>query len=183
MSSAKLKKIMADDKAHLFQNYGDRMPVCFVRGEDSYLFDQDNKKYIDFFSGIAVSSLGHRQQGPLEGAAPPGRQRPPHLQLVLQQGADRGGSAPDRGVLSRQDALRQQRHRGERGGHQAGAPVRPEPGKEQVPDHQLHELVPRQDLRRHVGDRAEEDTRRASARSCRASPTFPSTTRRRSRKR
>jgi acetylornithine/N-succinyldiaminopimelate aminotransferase len=60
MSSAKLKKIMADDKAHLFQNYGDRLPVCFVRGEDSCLFDQDNRKYIDFFSGIAVSSVGHR---------------------------------------------------------------------------------------------------------------------------
>ena len=62
MGSAKLKKIMADDKAHLFQNYGDRMPVCFVRGEDSCLFDQDNRKYIDFFSGIAVSSLGHRNR-------------------------------------------------------------------------------------------------------------------------
>ncbi len=59
MSSKKLKKIMAEDKNNLFQNYGDRLGVCFVRGENSYLYDQDNKKYVDFFSGIAVTSLGY----------------------------------------------------------------------------------------------------------------------------
>jgi predicted acetylornithine/succinylornithine family transaminase len=59
MTSKKLKKIIEDDKNHLFQNYGNRLPVCFVRGKDSYLFDQDNRKYIDFFSGIAVSNLGY----------------------------------------------------------------------------------------------------------------------------
>jgi acetylornithine/N-succinyldiaminopimelate aminotransferase len=59
MGSAKLKKIIAEDKNHLFQNYGDRLGVCFVRGQNSYLYDQDNKKYVDFFSGIAVTSLGY----------------------------------------------------------------------------------------------------------------------------
>lgn len=59
MSSSKLKKIMADDKSYLFQNYGQRKPVCFVRGEGSHLFDQDGKRYVDFFSGIAVTSLGY----------------------------------------------------------------------------------------------------------------------------
>ncbi len=59
MGSAKLKKIMSEDKNHLFQNYGDRQKVCFVRGRNSCLYDQDNRKYIDFFSGIAVSSLGY----------------------------------------------------------------------------------------------------------------------------
>ena len=58
MASAKLKKIISDDRAHLFQNYGDRLPVCFVRGDGCHLVDQDGKRYIDFFSGIAVSSLG-----------------------------------------------------------------------------------------------------------------------------
>ncbi len=57
--SAKLKKIMQDDKKYLFQNYGDRLPVCFQSGEKSLLFDQDGKRYIDFFSGIAVSGLGY----------------------------------------------------------------------------------------------------------------------------
>ncbi len=59
MASTKLKKIMTDDKNHLFQNYGNRQKVCFVRGRNSYLYDQDNRKYVDFFSGIAVSSLGY----------------------------------------------------------------------------------------------------------------------------
>ncbi len=60
--SKKLQKIIEDDKRYLFQNYGDRLPVCFVRGDESYLYDQDEKKYIDFFSGIAVSSLGYKSK-------------------------------------------------------------------------------------------------------------------------
>ncbi|TFH41408.1 MAG: aspartate aminotransferase family protein [Chrysiogenales bacterium] len=59
MSSAKLKKIISDDKSYLFQNYGERLPVCFVRGDNGHLYDQDNRKYVDFFSGIAVSSVGY----------------------------------------------------------------------------------------------------------------------------
>ena len=58
MKSSKLEKIKKDDNLYLFQNYGNRLPVCFTRGDGSYLFDQDNKRYIDFFSGIAVTSLG-----------------------------------------------------------------------------------------------------------------------------
>ncbi len=50
---------MSDDKSYLFQNYGDRLPVCFVKGKNCFLYDQDNRKYIDFFSGIAVSSVGY----------------------------------------------------------------------------------------------------------------------------
>jgi acetylornithine/N-succinyldiaminopimelate aminotransferase len=59
MGSRKLNDIMSEDKKYLFQNYGDRLPVCFTRGKDCFLFDQDGKRYIDFFSGIAVSNLGY----------------------------------------------------------------------------------------------------------------------------
>ena len=31
--------------------------VQFVRGEGSYLFDRFDKKYVDFLSGLAVTSL------------------------------------------------------------------------------------------------------------------------------
>lgn len=58
MKSSKLEKIRKEDNLYLFQNYGNRLPVCFIKGDGSYLFDQDNKRYIDFFSGIAVNSLG-----------------------------------------------------------------------------------------------------------------------------
>jgi predicted acetylornithine/succinylornithine family transaminase len=34
-------------------------PVTFVRGEGSLLFDAEGTRYLDFLSGIAVTSLGH----------------------------------------------------------------------------------------------------------------------------
>jgi acetylornithine/N-succinyldiaminopimelate aminotransferase len=34
-------------------------PLTFVRGEGSYLFDADGRRYLDCLSGLAVTSLGH----------------------------------------------------------------------------------------------------------------------------
>jgi acetylornithine/N-succinyldiaminopimelate aminotransferase len=34
-------------------------PVTFVRGEGSYLYDTDGRRYLDCLSGLAVTSLGH----------------------------------------------------------------------------------------------------------------------------
>lgn len=34
-------------------------PVQFVRGDGCYLFDTDNKRYLDFAAGIAVTNLGY----------------------------------------------------------------------------------------------------------------------------
>ncbi|MDQ1442135.1 MAG: acetylornithine/N-succinyldiaminopimelate aminotransferase [Acidimicrobiaceae bacterium] len=34
-------------------------PVTFVRGEGSYLWDKQGRRYLDFLSGLAVTSLGH----------------------------------------------------------------------------------------------------------------------------
>ncbi|MCU4184767.1 acetylornithine/succinylornithine family transaminase [Acidiferrimicrobium sp. IK] len=34
-------------------------PVTFVRGSGAHLFDDDGKEYLDFLSGLAVTSLGH----------------------------------------------------------------------------------------------------------------------------
>ena len=42
-----------------FMNTYHRMPVTFARGEGSWLFDINGKKYLDFSSGIAVNCLGH----------------------------------------------------------------------------------------------------------------------------
>jgi len=43
----------------VFMNTYHRLPVTFARGEGSWLFDIDGKKYLDFSSGIAVNILGH----------------------------------------------------------------------------------------------------------------------------
>ncbi len=66
MISKKLKKIIDLDKHHLYQNYGDRQEVCFVKGEGSLLYDQDGRQYIDLFAGIAVQNLGHGNKAVLK---------------------------------------------------------------------------------------------------------------------
>ncbi|MBH0175803.1 acetylornithine transaminase [Fictibacillus sp. 23RED33] len=42
----------------LFPTYK-RKQIQLKKGNGSYVYDQDNKKYLDFTSGIAVTSLGH----------------------------------------------------------------------------------------------------------------------------
>lgn len=44
--------------ANLANTYG-CTPLAFVRGHGAYLFDADGNRYLDFFCGLAVTSLGH----------------------------------------------------------------------------------------------------------------------------
>ncbi|MFO8025025.1 acetylornithine transaminase [Thiohalophilus sp.] len=46
---------MAD---HLMHNYAP-LPVAFVRGEGAWLWDADDRRYLDALSGVAVCGLGH----------------------------------------------------------------------------------------------------------------------------
>ncbi len=54
-----LENIIELDKKYYMNTFGDRTKVCFERGEGIYLYDVSGNKYVDFFSGIAVNSLGH----------------------------------------------------------------------------------------------------------------------------
>jgi acetylornithine/N-succinyldiaminopimelate aminotransferase len=45
-------------QAVLFQNYRTQ-PIALVRGEGSWVFDADGKRYLDFIGGIATISVGH----------------------------------------------------------------------------------------------------------------------------
>ncbi len=38
-------------------------PLAFVRGEGAYLYDPEGNRYLDFFCGLAVTSLGHGHPG------------------------------------------------------------------------------------------------------------------------
>lgn len=40
-----------------------RQDICFVHGDDVYLYDTEAKRYIDFLSGIAVCCLGYSDEG------------------------------------------------------------------------------------------------------------------------
>jgi len=53
-----MSAIIEKTDAHIFQTYG-RFPIAFVRGEGAYLWDEDDRRYLDFLSGIAVCNLGH----------------------------------------------------------------------------------------------------------------------------
>ena len=46
------------DRSALMGNYAEPA-VTFVRGQGSILYDTDDRPYLDFLSGIAVTSLGH----------------------------------------------------------------------------------------------------------------------------
>jgi acetylornithine/N-succinyldiaminopimelate aminotransferase len=53
-------------------NYGARAPICLVRGDGVRVWDSDGREYLDFGSGIAVTSLGHchpRVTGAIQEAA------------------------------------------------------------------------------------------------------------------
>lgn len=47
-----------EDKKYVLNTYK-RIPVEIVKGEGGYVWDVNDKKYLDFFSGIAVLHLGH----------------------------------------------------------------------------------------------------------------------------
>lgn len=53
-----LADLQALERAHVVPSYA-RLPVVFVRGEGSRLWDADGHEYLDFLAGISVSSVGH----------------------------------------------------------------------------------------------------------------------------
>jgi predicted acetylornithine/succinylornithine family transaminase len=52
------EEIITRGKAVVMNTYG-RLPMALVRGEGSWVWDAENKKYLDFLTGLAVNSLGH----------------------------------------------------------------------------------------------------------------------------
>lgn len=53
-----LAELQALDADNVMQTYG-RLPVAFVRGAGTTLWDSEGKEYLDFLTGLAVTSLGH----------------------------------------------------------------------------------------------------------------------------
>ena len=52
------KAIKELNNLHIMNTYGDRQ-LAIVRGDGTRVWDADGNEYLDFFSGIAVISLGH----------------------------------------------------------------------------------------------------------------------------
>jgi acetylornithine/N-succinyldiaminopimelate aminotransferase len=55
-------EIIATTHANMVDIYG-CLPLAFARGEGSWLYDADDNRYLDFFCGLAVTSLGHKHPG------------------------------------------------------------------------------------------------------------------------
>lgn len=53
-----LKQIKEKSSTYLFQNYG-RADICFTHGKGAYLYDTEDKEYLDMVAGIAVNSIGY----------------------------------------------------------------------------------------------------------------------------
>ena len=52
------KEIIEQYNKYVIANYT-RLPIVLVRGEGSYVWDAEGKRYLDMFPGWAVSGLGH----------------------------------------------------------------------------------------------------------------------------
>ncbi len=53
-----LAELQALERDHVLPTYA-RFPVEFVRGEGAWLYDDEGHPYLDFLSGISVTSVGH----------------------------------------------------------------------------------------------------------------------------
>lgn len=53
--------LLNNTKEYLMSTYAP-LPINIVKGEDCSLFDDNNKKYIDFTSGIGVNSVGYNNK-------------------------------------------------------------------------------------------------------------------------
>ncbi|MFH5834784.1 aspartate aminotransferase family protein [Proteiniclasticum sp. C24MP] len=50
--------LMREDQNYVLNLYK-RIPLEIARGEGMYLYDREGNRYLDFYSGIAVNTLGH----------------------------------------------------------------------------------------------------------------------------
>jgi predicted acetylornithine/succinylornithine family transaminase len=71
--TASFDELAALDAAHVMPTYG-RLPVAFVRGEGTVLWDTEGRRYLDFLSGLAVVSLGHAHLAVAEAVTEQSRQ-------------------------------------------------------------------------------------------------------------
>jgi acetylornithine aminotransferase len=50
--------LVNENEQYMVKTYS-RPPLMLVRGEGCYVWDVENRRYLDFTAGIAVNGLGH----------------------------------------------------------------------------------------------------------------------------
>ena len=113
------------DAEHVMQTYG-RLPVAFVRGDGTRVWDSDGNEYLDFLSGLAVTSLGHADPEIADAIADQARTLL-HVSNLYYNELQPELGAPDRRAprWRRSGLLLQLRCRGQRVRDQARAALRP----------------------------------------------------------
>ena len=64
--------------------------VMFVRGEGTQLWDDTGKRYLDFLSGLAVTSLGHSHPAVAEALSHAGHDSAAHVEPLRDADRARG---------------------------------------------------------------------------------------------
>ena len=107
-------EVMALESAHVLQTYR-RAPVVFERGSGCRLYDAAGRAYLDFISGIGVSSLGHAHPRLIAAIAAQAGAAAAHVEPVLPSAAGGSRGEARRAVRAAARVLLQQRHGGRRG--------------------------------------------------------------------
>ena len=115
MSLAELQRIEAE---RVIGTYA-RLPVEFVRGEGSRLWDAEGNEYLDFLCGISVTSLGHCHPRVVEAVREQAASLMHVSNLFYTEPAMRLAERLSELEPRRQGVLLQLRRRGQRGGDQA----------------------------------------------------------------
>jgi acetylornithine/N-succinyldiaminopimelate aminotransferase len=58
MKNMNTEEILSLGKAHVMNTYG-RLPMALVKGSGTLVWDSEGREYLDFVTGLAVTSLGH----------------------------------------------------------------------------------------------------------------------------
>ena len=106
-----LDDIRARELRHVVQTYK-RQPVAFVRGSGARLFDTEGREYLDFISGIGVTSLGHAHPGLTAAIADQAATLHSYVEPVLPPVPGGSCSAACAAVRPPTRVLLQQRNRG-----------------------------------------------------------------------
>ena len=115
-----------------------RTDIAFVRGEGSYLFAEDGKRYLDFGAGIAVNAFGHANPRLLAALTEQAGKLWHTSNLYRVPGQESLSEKLVANTFADTVLLHQFRHRGDRARHQDGAalPLRQRPSRA-LPHHHL----------------------------------------------
>ena len=58
MKETGMEPVIETGESYVMHTYG-RFPLALKRGEGVYLYDENEKKYLDMYAGIAVNALGY----------------------------------------------------------------------------------------------------------------------------